>query len=288
MAPRKAPPLERQGYHHGNLKEALVAAARKLIAERGPAGFALSEAARLAGVSAAAPYRHFKDRDALIAEVAERGFAEFGRRLGAAWTGAEAEPKIGFARMGEAYLAFAREEPGYYGAMFTGGGGRSRSPTARLRDIRRARKRDRAHRRGAGESRCAAGGRPARPRLSGLGDVAWHCDALGRGTHPARGERRAPGDAAAQRRRRAAGGILGRAGRFFGLGQSQASHGRAVIARTLAPDSSRSRNGHTDSANRSTRVRRGFCHPCFVVGFPRASYKRKSVRIRRVLVLSVT
>ena len=128
MATRKAPPLERQGYHHGNLKEALVAAARKLIAERGPAGFALSEAARLAGVSAAAPYRHFKDRDALIAEVAERGFAEFGRRLGAAWTGAEAEPKIGFARMGEAYLAFAREEPGYYGAMFAGGGGRSRSP----------------------------------------------------------------------------------------------------------------------------------------------------------------
>jgi AcrR family transcriptional regulator len=122
MAPRKAPLPERRGYHHGNLKEALIAAARALIAERGPAGFALSEAARLAGVSAAAPYRHFKDRDALIAEVARRGFAEFGRRLNAAWTGAEADPKAGFGRMGEAYLAFAREEPGYYGAMFAGGG----------------------------------------------------------------------------------------------------------------------------------------------------------------------
>jgi AcrR family transcriptional regulator len=128
MAPRKAPLAERRGYHHGNLKEALVAAARKLIAERGPAGFALSEAARLAGVSAAAPYRHFKDRDALIAEIAARGFAEFGRRLGAAWAGAEAEPKTGFARMGEAYLAFAREEPGYYAAMFASGGARSPRP----------------------------------------------------------------------------------------------------------------------------------------------------------------
>jgi AcrR family transcriptional regulator len=127
MAPRKAPLPERRGYHHGNLKEALIAAARTLIAERGPAGFALSEAARLAGVSAAAPYRHFKDRDALIAEVARRGFAEFGRRLGAAWIGAETDPRAGFGRMGEAYLAFARAEPGYYGAMFAGGGGRSPS-----------------------------------------------------------------------------------------------------------------------------------------------------------------
>jgi AcrR family transcriptional regulator len=128
MAERKEPLFARQGYHHGNLKEALVAAARKLIAERGPAGFTLSEAARLADVSAAAPYRHFKDRDALIAEVAQRGFAEFGRRLSAAWTGTEADPRAGFARMGEAYLGFAREEPGYYGAMFASGGARSRAP----------------------------------------------------------------------------------------------------------------------------------------------------------------
>jgi AcrR family transcriptional regulator len=127
MATRKALPA-RQGYHHGNLKEALVAAARTLIAGRGPAGFTLSEAARLAGVSAAAPYRHFKDRDALIAEVARRGFGEFGRRLAAAWAGAEGAT-TGFAKMGEAYLAFAREEPGYYGAMFASGG--ARAPAAR-------------------------------------------------------------------------------------------------------------------------------------------------------------
>jgi AcrR family transcriptional regulator len=118
--------LRRRGYHHGNLREALVAAARGLIAERGPAGFTLIEAARLAGVSAAAPYRHFKDRDALLAEVARRGFEELGRRLGAAWEGGTASregveqgPETAFLRMGEAYLAFARQEPGYYGAMFT-------------------------------------------------------------------------------------------------------------------------------------------------------------------------
>lgn len=121
MAKRSDSVFARQGYHHGNLKEALVEAARRLIAERGPAGFNLTEAAKLAGVSAAAPYRHFKDREALIAEVAKRGFAAFGARLSAACGSAEADPGTGFSRMGEAYLAFAREEPGFYGAMFTRG-----------------------------------------------------------------------------------------------------------------------------------------------------------------------
>jgi AcrR family transcriptional regulator len=110
--------IRRDSYHHGNLREALVGAARRLIAERGPAGFTLIEAARLAGVSAAAPYRHFKDRDALLADVARRGFEEFAGQLGAAWEGAQQDPEAAFLRMGEAYLAFAREEPGYYSAMF--------------------------------------------------------------------------------------------------------------------------------------------------------------------------
>ena len=64
----------RRGYHHGNLKDALILAALHLIAERGPAGFTFAEVARAAGVSAAAPYRHFRDRNALIAEVARLGF----------------------------------------------------------------------------------------------------------------------------------------------------------------------------------------------------------------------
>ncbi len=104
----------RRGYHHGNLREALVEAARRLTAERGPHGFTMAEAARLAGVSGSAPYRHFKDRDALLAELSRRGFAIFGARLAEAARAAS----DGFTGMGHAYLAFAREEPGYYGAMF--------------------------------------------------------------------------------------------------------------------------------------------------------------------------
>jgi AcrR family transcriptional regulator len=111
----------RRRYHHGNLREALIAAARRLIAERGPAGFTLVEAARLARVSPAAPYRHFVDRDALLAEVAQRGFDEFDRRLAAAWQAAKQDPGAAFLRMGQAYLGFARDEPGYYSAMFAAG-----------------------------------------------------------------------------------------------------------------------------------------------------------------------
>ncbi len=120
---------ERRGYHHGNLREALLEAARRLIAERGPAGFTLSDAAKLAGVSPAAPYRHFKDRQALLKEIAIQGFHQLGERLGAA---ARAGGPDGFLAMGRAYLAFAREEPAYYAAMFntghTGGAGPKDDP----------------------------------------------------------------------------------------------------------------------------------------------------------------
>ena len=66
-----------RGYHHGNLKEALLRAALELIAQKGPAGFTFAEAARWAGVSPAAPYRHFRDRDELLSSVALRGFNQF-------------------------------------------------------------------------------------------------------------------------------------------------------------------------------------------------------------------
>ena len=59
----------------------MIAAALELIAEKGPAGFTIAEAARAAGVSPAAPYRHFRDRDALLADVALRGFEQFGDEL---------------------------------------------------------------------------------------------------------------------------------------------------------------------------------------------------------------
>ena len=109
---------ERRGYHHGNLREALIGAARRLVAERGPAGFTLADAAKLAGVTAAAPYRHFADRDALMEELAARGFAMFGERLLKAWDLGRPDTVKAMHRMGTAYLGFARDEPGLYSAMF--------------------------------------------------------------------------------------------------------------------------------------------------------------------------
>ncbi len=110
-----------RGYHHGNLKEALMQAALNLIAEKGPSGFTFAEAARSAGVSPAAPYRHFRDRDELLANVALRGFTQFGAALTEAWNDGRPNPFTAFERLGRAYLAFARAEPAYYSAMFEAG-----------------------------------------------------------------------------------------------------------------------------------------------------------------------
>jgi AcrR family transcriptional regulator len=108
----------RRGYHHGNLREALIEAALALIAEKGPAGFSFAEAARSAGVTPAAPYRHFRDRDALMADVARRGFESLRARLEEAWNEGRPDPLKAFEAMGRAYLVFAREEAASYVAMF--------------------------------------------------------------------------------------------------------------------------------------------------------------------------
>jgi AcrR family transcriptional regulator len=110
-----------RGYHHGNLKEALLRAALDLIAKKGPAGFTFAEAARWAGVSPAAPYRHFRDRDELIVNVAHRGFELFEAALLRAWDDGRPDAFAAFERLGKAYLEFARTEPAYYSAMFEAG-----------------------------------------------------------------------------------------------------------------------------------------------------------------------
>ncbi|MFZ1883599.1 MAG: TetR/AcrR family transcriptional regulator [Rhodoplanes sp.] len=117
-----------RGYHHGNLKEALIRAALELIAQKGPAGFTFAEAARWAGVSPAAPYRHFRDREELLANVARRGFEEFEQTLALAWDNGRPDPMTALDRLGRAYLAFARKEPAYYSAMFEGGVSPDASP----------------------------------------------------------------------------------------------------------------------------------------------------------------
>lgn len=108
----------RRGYHHGDLAEAMVRAALKLIVEFGPAGFTFAEVTRVVGVSAAAPYRHFRDRDALMAAIAKRGFERFTLALEKSWNEGKPDALTAFKAIGQAYLTFAREEPAYYAAMF--------------------------------------------------------------------------------------------------------------------------------------------------------------------------
>jgi AcrR family transcriptional regulator len=115
-----------RGYHHGGLRQALLAAARALISERGPAGFTLAEAAKRVGVTGAAPYRHFADRNALIAALAQQGFEHFNEELGRAWDGGKPDALSALRRRGSAYLAFAKAEPGLYKAMFGDAGALAR------------------------------------------------------------------------------------------------------------------------------------------------------------------
>ena len=114
-------PGPRHGYHHGNLREALIKAALELISQKGPAGFTFAEAARAAGVSGAAPYRHYRDRDALMADVARSGFEAFESSLAKAWNGGQPDPFKAFDRVGRAYLDFAKREPALFAAMFESG-----------------------------------------------------------------------------------------------------------------------------------------------------------------------
>ena len=159
---------ERRGYHHGNLREALIATALELIAEKGPAGFTFAEAARAAGVSPAAPYRHFRDRDALLADVAQRGFEQLADDLEAAWSKGEPDPFVAFESTGRAYLAFARREPAYYAAMFE-----AQLPPDISRELSQASDRAFAVLRQAAEALCAKLPRQGRPPPMMMGLHIW-------------------------------------------------------------------------------------------------------------------
>lgn len=120
--------MPKRGYHHGNLKQALVDAALVLIAEKGPTGFTLSEAAKSAGVTPAAVYRHFEGREDLIAECARQGYEIFGDLMEFAFDEGRPSAIAAFEATGRAYLAFARKHPGHYVAMFESGVSVNRSP----------------------------------------------------------------------------------------------------------------------------------------------------------------
>jgi len=130
--------MVKQGYHHGNLRQALIEAALKLIESQGPQGFTLSDAAKSAGVTPAAVYRHFAGRDDLIAECARQGFEIFADLMEHAYNGGKPTALRAFEATGRAYLAFARKFPGHYMAMFESGVNLNADP-ALARSAERAR-----------------------------------------------------------------------------------------------------------------------------------------------------
>jgi AcrR family transcriptional regulator len=107
----------RDTYHHGDLKRALTEAALGLVQEHGPKGFTLREVARRAGVSTAAPYRHFADKAQLLAAVATLGFVSLHETLSAT-VAATADLTQQVLDMGRAYVRWAVTHPDYYQAMF--------------------------------------------------------------------------------------------------------------------------------------------------------------------------
>lgn len=109
---RKAP------YHHGDLREALIAATRRLVMERGAENFTLADACRVAGVTTAAPYRHFRSKQEILEEIASRGFEEL--RTKAMAVAAEKGPGTleAIVAMGQTYVAFAVSETALFRLMF--------------------------------------------------------------------------------------------------------------------------------------------------------------------------
>jgi len=109
--------VPKAAYHHGDLPRALVEAAQQLIESRGYARLTLRETAQAAGVSVAAPYRHFADREALLAAVLVDGFRELASRTDSARRAAS-DAMTGLVAVGLAYVAFAADHPSIYRLMF--------------------------------------------------------------------------------------------------------------------------------------------------------------------------
>jgi AcrR family transcriptional regulator len=105
-------------YHHGELREALISATRRLVEERGAENFTLADACRVAGVTTAAPYRHFRGKQEILEEIASRGFDEL-RSRSTAMLAKKGEGTLeGIIAMGQAYVAFAVEETAVFRLMF--------------------------------------------------------------------------------------------------------------------------------------------------------------------------
>jgi AcrR family transcriptional regulator len=108
----------RRAYHHGDLRRDLLDQALALAEEKGPAALTLREAARRAGVTEAAPYRHFRSKDALVAALAAEGFAALFQRTERSLARAGADSRARLVALGAAYVRFARDRPAHFHVMF--------------------------------------------------------------------------------------------------------------------------------------------------------------------------
>lgn len=105
-------------YHHGNLREALLKAARQVLLETGVDGLSLRKVAKLAGVSATAPYSHFRDKQALLAELATEGFEELAETMETCAAGQKESSQDHLVGLAQGYISFATGAPALFQLMF--------------------------------------------------------------------------------------------------------------------------------------------------------------------------
>lgn len=110
--------MAKKTYHHGDLRQALLTAALELLKVKDAKSISLREVARAAGVSHTAPYRHFEDKAALLAAIAQEGFIEFGNYLKSAVEAAQAKPIESLQATGVAYVRYALDHPTHFRVMF--------------------------------------------------------------------------------------------------------------------------------------------------------------------------
>ncbi|MEV5834695.1 TetR/AcrR family transcriptional regulator [Nocardia sp. NPDC052112] len=109
--------MTRTSYHHGALRDTLLAACLRLIETEGLGAVSLRRVAREAGVSTGAPYHHFADRSALLAALSTQGFRQLGSDLAAARAAADT-PLRALTALAQTYVRFSQENPGYFRLMF--------------------------------------------------------------------------------------------------------------------------------------------------------------------------